>query len=92
VACANTSAMPEVADGAALFFDPASIPDMVRALRDLVLDAELRARLSRLGLGRAAAFSWDHAALKTLEVYYQVAGAPAQAPKGAATKSVRAAR
>jgi glycosyltransferase involved in cell wall biosynthesis len=93
VACSNTSAMPEVADGAALFFDPASIPDMVRALRDLVLDAELRTRLSRLGLGRAAAFSWDHAARKTLEVYYQVAGAPAHAAsKGVATKSVRAAR
>lgn len=75
VACSNTSAMPEVADGAAIFFSPRSIEEMTRALRDLVLDAELRARMRRLGQSRAAAFSWDRTARLTLEVYRAVAGA-----------------
>jgi glycosyltransferase involved in cell wall biosynthesis len=79
VACSNTSAMPEVADAAAILFDPNSTEEMTRALRDLVLDQELRARVERLGLQRAAAFSWRKTARKTLETYYEVAGGRQQA-------------
>lgn len=74
VACSNTSAMPEVANAAAILFDPYSGREMMQAIRDLVLDAELRSRMERLGQQRAALFSWRHAAQKTLEVYYEVAG------------------
>jgi len=42
-------------------------------LKDLLLDAELRARMERLGLQRAARFSWRATAQKTLEVYREVA-------------------
>jgi glycosyltransferase involved in cell wall biosynthesis len=73
VACSNTSAMPEVADSAALLFDPNSTPEIVRAMRDLLLDAELRARMERLGAYRATLFSWEKTAAKTLDVYYEVA-------------------
>jgi glycosyltransferase involved in cell wall biosynthesis len=74
VACSNTTAMPEVADAAGILFDPHSKPEMVRAIADVLLDAGLRARLERLGVARAAAFSWEKAAAKTLNVYYEVAG------------------
>jgi glycosyltransferase involved in cell wall biosynthesis len=74
VACSNSSAMPEVADSAALLFDPQSVPEMVRAMRDLLLDAELRTRMERLGLHRATLFSWEKTARKTLDVYYEIAG------------------
>jgi glycosyltransferase involved in cell wall biosynthesis len=76
VACSNTSAMPEVADSAALLFDPASPDEITRAMRDLLLDAQLRARTERLGRDRAAGFTWSRAAQETLNVYYEVAGAP----------------
>ncbi|MDX1983264.1 MAG: glycosyltransferase family 1 protein [Bryobacteraceae bacterium] len=89
VACSNTSAMPEVADGAAIFFDPRSVAEMTRAMQDLVLDAELCARLGRLGQNRASQFSWDGAARKTLEVYYEVAGV--NQPQDAASRAFRAA-
>jgi glycosyltransferase involved in cell wall biosynthesis len=89
VACSNTSAMPEVADGAAIFFNPHSVEEMTRALQDLVLDAELRGRLSRLGQNRASQFSWDAAARRTLEVYYEVAGI--DQPRDAAARTARAA-
>ncbi len=79
-ACSNTSAIPEVADSAALLFDPDSAPEMARAMRDLLVDAQLRARMERLALARAAQFSWERAARQTLEVYYDVAGREAAAP------------
>ncbi len=74
VACSNTSAMPEVADSAALLFDPTSTSEMVRAMRDLLLDNELRTRMERLGTQRATLFSWEKNARETLEVYYEIAG------------------
>ncbi|MGH9656892.1 MAG: glycosyltransferase family 4 protein [Bryobacteraceae bacterium] len=73
VACSNTSAMPEVADGAALLFDPYSSGEIARAMSDLLRDPELRTRMERLGQQRAAHFSWNKTARRTLDVYYEVA-------------------
>jgi len=73
VVCSNTSALPEVVDGAAILADPYSVDEMVRAMADLVLDSELRARMERLGMQRAAHFSWQKSAARTLEVFLQVA-------------------
>jgi len=72
VACSHTSALPEVVDGAAILFDPYAIDEIVRALADLLLDRELRARTERLGLQRAAHFSWQKTAQRTLEVFHDV--------------------
>ena len=74
VTCSNTTAIPEVADAAAILFNPASIEEMTRALRDLVLDTELRQRVERLGQKRAAKYTWKNTAEKTLAAYYEVAG------------------
>jgi glycosyltransferase involved in cell wall biosynthesis len=75
VACSNTTAMPEVANAAGILFDPTSVKEMTRAMADVLLDHDLRQRLERLGSNRAALFSWEKAALKTLDVYMTVAGA-----------------
>ena len=58
---------------AGILFDPHSVPEMARAISDVLLDRELRARLERLGTQRAASFSWEQAAQRTLDVYYDVA-------------------
>jgi glycosyltransferase involved in cell wall biosynthesis len=79
VACSNTSAMPEVADSAALLFDPSSRRDLVFSMRDLLLNPELRQRMERLSVQRAAMFSWTSSAAKTLDVYYAVAGGASKA-------------
>lgn len=75
VICSNTSAVPEVADSAALLFDPANMDEMVHAMRDMLLDSELRARMERLGQARASQFTWERTARRTLEIYHEVAGA-----------------
>ncbi len=77
VACSNVSALPEVADAAALLFDPHSVSQMARAMLELIVDRELRTRMERLALQRAARFCWEHTAAKTLEVYREVAAAQA---------------
>ena len=73
VACSGTSAMPEVADGAGFIFDPANKEDMMRSMADILLDPELRGRMERLGLQRAAQFTWQKSARATIEVYREVA-------------------
>jgi glycosyltransferase involved in cell wall biosynthesis len=73
VACSNTSAMPEVANASALLFDPSQADEITRAMRDLLLDPQLRQRSERLGSQRASLFTWSRAAQETLDVYYEVA-------------------
>ena len=89
VACSNTTALPEVVDGAAILFDPYRVDEIARALADLLLDAELRARMERLGLQRAAHFSWQKTAEKTLEVFREVAGRQPASRLPAATTAHR---
>ena len=87
VVCSNTTALPEVVDGAAILFDPYRVDEIARAIADLLLDGELRARMERLGLQRAAHFSWQKTAEKTLEVFREVAGQPARRlPTATATR------
>jgi len=91
VCCSNTAAIPEVADGAAILFDPHNTDEIARAMLDLIQLSELRSRMRRLGLQRAPQFSWQKAAEKTLEVYYAVAGQsqPVQRSTVAASISAR---
>lgn len=90
VCCSNTSAMPEVADGAGILFDPASTAEMTRAMSDVLLNPELRARMERLGTQRASLFSWEQAARQTLQVYYEVAGRGYSVKKTLAVLNARA--
>ncbi len=78
VACSNTTAMPEVAGGAGVLFDPASPPQMARAMAKVLRDASVRTSLERRGLARARQFSWQRSAALTLNVYYEVAGGAAR--------------
>jgi len=80
VACSSATAMPEVANAAGILFDPYSVPEMARAIADVLLDDEMRMRLERLGTHRAASFTWERAAQKTLDVYYEVAGVSKAVP------------
>jgi glycosyltransferase involved in cell wall biosynthesis len=86
VACANTSAMPEVADSAALLFDPHSDQDILLTMRDLLLNPALRTRMERLGAQRAPMFSWEKTAARTLDLYYEVAGNAGEKPVAALSR------
>lgn len=57
VACANVTALPEVAGDAALLFDPRRPDDIAKAMVSLVTDSGLRERLVDAGKRRAVEFS-----------------------------------
>jgi len=83
VVCGNRSSLPEVAGDAALLVPPedeAAVADAIlRVLADPRLAADLRAR----GLRRAALFSWEETARRTLAAYRRAVDLPADEPQTA---------
>jgi glycosyltransferase involved in cell wall biosynthesis len=69
VAASRTSAMPEVAGEAAVYFDPSRPEDMAAAVIRLLEDEGLRRKLADQGKARARAFSWTVTARRTLDLY-----------------------
>ncbi|MDI7275237.1 MAG: glycosyltransferase family 1 protein [Anaerolineae bacterium] len=73
VLCSSSSALPEVAGGAAIQIDARDTMAWMRMIMRLLEDQPLRESLRVQGLSRAAQFSWEAAARATLEVYRAVA-------------------
>lgn len=69
VVTSNVSSLPEVVGDAALLVDPYDVEGLAAALERAISDGELREELVAKGLQRAARFSWQEAALKTLSLY-----------------------
>ena len=72
VACSSAAALPEVAGEGALLFDPFSVDDMANAIKQCLVDMDLRERLLVRGHENARRFSWARAARETLNVYGSV--------------------
>lgn len=66
VACSDIPPLREIADDAALFFDPLNEEAIASALDRIVTDAPLRAHLAHAGPQRARQFSWERAARETI--------------------------
>jgi glycosyltransferase involved in cell wall biosynthesis len=79
VACSGTTALPEVADGAAALFDPEDPADIAATLEVLLADADLRADLRERGLRRASRASWRACAELTAAAYEAAASARVRA-------------
>jgi glycosyltransferase involved in cell wall biosynthesis len=69
VITSNCSSLPEVAGDAALFVDSYDVEQISRAIEQVLNDVSLRSDLRVRGLRRAACFSWEQTAVKTLEAY-----------------------
>ncbi|HTX68181.1 MAG TPA: glycosyltransferase family 1 protein [Thermoleophilia bacterium] len=69
VACSRTTALPEVAGGAAALFDPHDPADIAATLRAVLADEALRADLRERGLRRASRASWRACAELTAAAY-----------------------
>jgi glycosyltransferase involved in cell wall biosynthesis len=69
VIASNRSALPEVCGTAALLVDPEDTGELTQAIKRLIGDPELAGDLTRRGVARAAAFTWERAAEKTWGVY-----------------------
>jgi glycosyltransferase involved in cell wall biosynthesis len=69
VACANVSALPEIAGDAALLFDPECQDETTATVRRLLDDRELARQLVACGHKRVARFSWRHNGQASLAGY-----------------------
>jgi len=72
VITSNTSAMPEVAGGAALLIDPYNVDELASALIRLTSEPSLSGDLIRRGHARALGFTWESAVAQTWAVYEKV--------------------
>jgi glycosyltransferase involved in cell wall biosynthesis len=72
VTCSNRSCFPEIAEDAALYFDPYSIDDIAEKMEKILTDKNLRKYLVEKGKNRSKFFSWDKTAEGYINVYKSV--------------------
>jgi len=70
----NGSALQEVAQGAAVLVNPRKVEEIRGAMAELAENADLRHKLTEVGLQRANTNSWAAAAQKTWAVYEELLG------------------
>jgi glycosyltransferase involved in cell wall biosynthesis len=72
VAASGVSAMPEIGEDAAVYFDPEDIDSIVSVMARVLSDPTLQAELRGRGFTRVARFSWDECARQTLTILNSV--------------------
>ena len=74
VVAARSSSIPEVVGDAAILADPDSDEDFSQAIARVINDPSTAERLRRAGRSRAAEFTWERTARRTVDVYRELAG------------------
>jgi glycosyltransferase involved in cell wall biosynthesis len=74
VACSRSAAFPEVAEHAALYFDPLRPEDMADRMVTMSTNRETYLDCRREGLKRVESFSWDRCAEQTLGIIRETSG------------------
>lgn len=72
VVSSNATCLPEVYADAAQYFNPTDVPDIARAIDDVLKDPTLRAELITKGHARHSVFSWQKMAHETHAIYESV--------------------
>ena len=65
----NRGSLPEVVGDAGLAAEPEDVVEISRCFTALIRDPEMRSEMSRNAVKRAAGFSWDTTARRTVEIY-----------------------
>jgi glycosyltransferase involved in cell wall biosynthesis len=76
VVCSNAASLPEVAGDAALLVDPDDVAAGAAALRRVLTEPGLAARMREAGLRQAKKFRWGTSAAAVLQVYEMLLTAP----------------
>ncbi|MDP6838023.1 MAG: glycosyltransferase family 1 protein [Planctomycetota bacterium] len=74
------TSLPEVCGAAAAFVEPTDVEQMTDTLRSVLKDREQLADLARRGLERAARYTWEACARRTLRAYQDAARESAGEP------------
>lgn len=73
IACSNRGPMPEVLGDNGIYFDPEEPDEIVRAIRKLIDDPELRTELANASFRRSQSYSWQRCANETFEFLNYIA-------------------
>ncbi len=68
----NATCLPEVFGDGASYFDPLEIPDIARAINELLRNDRLKEKLIKNGQNQVKKYSWDKMAKQTKAVYNEV--------------------
>jgi len=68
VVCSDIAPLREIADDAALFFNPHDPKEMAQKLQQVIADQTLNRKMAAKGLKNAKRFSWEQCAKQTNEV------------------------
>jgi glycosyltransferase involved in cell wall biosynthesis len=71
VVLSNASCFPEIAQDAALYFDPNDAAELHDQLLRVLRDRQLRQSLVQAGENRVGDFTWEQAAARTHQVYQE---------------------
>jgi len=74
IACSNKSSMPEILQDGGVYFDPANPRDIAKALKELILSDDLRAKKSLVSYCRSGDYSWSRCADETFSYILKIAG------------------
>ena len=69
VVASNRTAIPEICQDAALYFNPTDVEDAAQKMAQALGDPALREQMVARGQARAAEFSWERTAHETLAVF-----------------------
>jgi glycosyltransferase involved in cell wall biosynthesis len=69
VITSNVSSLPEVAGDAAVLVNPCDVQELAEAIQHLITNRETRQALREKGFAQAGRFSWERAAVETLQMY-----------------------
>ncbi|MFA6146172.1 MAG: glycosyltransferase family 1 protein [Patescibacteria group bacterium] len=72
IVASNQGSLPEVAQDAALYFDPRNSLQMVEAIKRIINEQDLRKELIEKGLARVKEFSWQKCAEKTFKIFKNI--------------------
>lgn len=72
VIVSNSSSLKEVVGGTGLLVDPAKLDQIEQAIRTVLTDKKLRARLSKSSLAQAKKFSWKKMAKQVIKILESV--------------------
>lgn len=68
----DRSCFREIFGSGALYFDPENVSDMAEKISTILTDKKLSLEMIEKGLKNAKRFTWNAAAVKTLEVYREI--------------------
>lgn len=72
VITSNTTAMPEVAGGAAYLVNPNNIEEMTSAMSELLQNKQLQEEMIEKGLERACSYTWQNVSESYLKLYQEI--------------------